>query len=87
MNWVKENWGVLAVVAAFCIGYVEFRIKENVDDTVGGIAFVSPDAFDTKIAAVEREIEANKERIDSNKENADRLDSKIERIVDILLEP
>lgn len=83
MNWIKDNLAVLGIVAAFCVGYVEYRVKENTEDALGTVAFVKP----SELQALSREIDANAERIANNKEAGDKLDSKIERIVDILLEP
>jgi hypothetical protein len=87
MNFIKEYWFLITFIFAALIGYVEFRVKEAATTEVGGIAFVSPDELNSRIKDVEREVAANAERIENNKQNADKLDNKIERIVDILLEP
>lgn len=83
MQWIKEYWFLIVFMSVAFGIYVEWRVSETTVAKVGEVAFVAPD----ELQALSREVEANAERIANNKEANDKLDSKIERIVDILLEP
>jgi len=78
MSFVKDNGGVLAVIAviaAILAGYAEWRISVAVAAQFSAASLVSPAS-----------VAANTESI-KDLEGADlRMDNKIERIVDILLE-
>jgi len=86
MKHLKDYWFLIVFLMASFAGYVEFRVRANTSTEVGNIQFVSPDQLAERVEKLNREIQANAERIANNKENADKLDNKIERIVDILLE-
>lgn len=80
-NWqtVKDNWvQIVAGVFVFSVlsgAYVEWRILQNVKSYLQEAGLVAP----SRVKAVE-------EDIDDLEKADDRMDSKIERIVDILLE-
>ena len=84
MKFIKEYWAqisVLVLVTGIISGaYMEFRITKIVAATVK-LELVAIKAADPA------EVKANAESIEDLEKNADKLDSKIERIVDILLEP
>ena len=82
MNFIKENGGPLVVGAVMLgafIGYAELRIPAMVDAEMDGRGLVSVGDFDQ----VKKDLDEQKE---THNRDADRMDSKIERIVDILLE-
>lgn len=89
MNWVKENGGILVVLGVVVLllgGYAEWRISVAVDAKFIEQGTVSPakvDAIDTKIEAVKADVGVVRDQHNSDR---DRMDGKIERIVDILLE-
>lgn len=78
MNFIKSNGGLLAVLGVCFVlaaGYLEWRIDVNQRAQLAAADLASPAA-----------VEANTESIE-DLETADlRMDGKIERIVDILLE-
>lgn len=79
INVIKEYWAQI-VVAGLILGagsaaYVEWRIQSNVTKAVTAAGLVDPAAVDANTESI-----ADLEKVD------DKLDSKIERIVDILLE-
>ena len=78
MNFIKGNGGVLVivgVVAALLAGYNEWRISVAVTAQFEAASLVNPAS-----------VEANTESINDLEKADERMDSKIERIVDILLE-
>ena len=81
---IKEYWAqitVLVLVVGIVSGaYMEFRITKIVAATVK-LELVAIKAADPA------EVKANTESIDDLEKAGDRLENKIERIVDILLEP
>ena len=76
---IKDNWAQITVLGAIIVilggAYMEYRIGKNVNDAFKAASLVNP--------AV---VEANTESIEDLEKEAEKLDSKIERIVDILLE-
>lgn len=72
---IKENWLFFVVIAAGLVGYMEIRLHNIAQAEFDGLDIPSAD----KIEAIESDI------IDLEKAD-DRMDGKIERIVDILLE-
>ena len=82
MSFLQENGGMLAVlgVAVVVLGaFADWRIGVKVDEALAAQGFASSD----KITQIEEELDDQKV---VHKEDRDRLDGKIERIVDILLE-
>lgn len=82
MSFVKDNGGMLAVlgVAFVVIGaFADWRIGVKVNEALAAQGFASSD----KINEIKEDI-ADQKTI--HKEDRDRMDGKIERIVDILLE-
>lgn len=78
MNWVKENGGLIGLIgiASVAVGiFAELRIRQHLD------SMNIPS--DDRISAFEEKL--NEQKI-VHKDDRDRMDSKIERIVDILLE-
>ena len=78
MSFIRDNGGVLVIVgivAAILAGYAEWRIDVAVTDKLEKANIVSPD----KIGAMEGDI-SDLKRAD------DKMDDKITRIIDILLE-
>lgn len=79
MNWIKENLPVIVLVMGMFIGYAELRLPGMVAEEMdrrglaqtGDISSLKEDLEDQKVV---------------HKEDRDRMDGKIERIVDILLE-
>ncbi len=80
MQFIKEYWPQIVVIGiilgAGSAGYMEWRISSNVTAAFKAASLVNP-----------ADVEANAESIKDLEEYTDKLDSKIERIVDILLEP
>ena len=78
MNWIKENGGLIGLIgiASVAVGvFAELRIRQHLDS----MSIPSDD----RISAFEEKL--NEQKV-VHKEDRDRMDSKIERIVDILLE-
>lgn len=82
LSFIKDNGGVLAILALVAVllgAYAEWRIAEKVDERIQGkldaIAAVSPDRM-----------KAAEDRITRTEEADDKMDDKITRIIDILLE-
>ena len=89
MNWVKENGGVLvvgAVIFGLVLGYMELRAPKVVSAEMDQRGLVS----DATLGEYRAELDAVKEAAEREREeriaDRDRMDGKIERIVDILLE-
>jgi hypothetical protein len=92
-DFLSKNGGILAVLAvvvAVGAGYLEWRIDSAVQAKFSAEAQVSPSEFaalSDKLTALEN---THRREVDSvasqHQTDADRMDSKIERIVDILLE-
>ena len=83
-QFISNNGGmlaVLAVVGVILAAYAEWRIGEAVSAKIDAVTLqqISPD----KIEAIEGDI---KEVRTQHSADSERMDSKIERIVDILLE-
>lgn len=84
---IKENWALLSIVATALVGaagwgartFVEDYVDQVVEAKMMAIGEVSAD----RVAAIEKDVEENRERHVSD---AGRLDQKVERIVQILLE-
>lgn len=82
MSFLKDNGGVIGVgiiIISFIVGYSELRLPNMIDQELSSRGLVSTD----KITEIEKDITEQKE---THKDDRDRLDGKIERIVDILLE-
>ena len=82
MSWVKDNGGAIAVAAvALAIGaaYLEWRISVAVTGEIEAVGLISPATID----AMKDDIADQKE---THNRDSERMDGKIERIVDILLE-
>jgi hypothetical protein len=81
-DFIKENGGPLAIAAtALIIGaaYLEWRIDEITEVKLAEAGIVSVDRID----AIEGEVEDTQEQ---HKLDSDRMDRKIEKVVDVLLE-
>ena len=87
-QWLKDNVLVLLGICGIAgAAYIEWRIMSNVQDAVNNAGSITPDQL-----AIERErIKANAAAIAKlevhHDQDATRIDGKVERIVDILLEP
>jgi len=82
MSFLKNNGGLLVVgaaVLALVAGYMELRAPVLISNELSERGLVSTD----KVAAMEQDIADQKE---THNRDSERMDSKIERIVDILLE-
>lgn len=82
MSFVKDNGGMLAVlgVAIVMVGaFADWRIAVKVEDALAAKGFATSD----KISEIESDLAEQKQ---VHREDRDRIDSKVERIVDILLE-
>ncbi len=84
MSFVQDNGGplaIIAVVGALIVGYIELRlpseaeIDAKIDDRFVAAGNVPPHRMDRA-----------EEKIGDLEENDDKLDSKIERVVQILME-
>lgn len=78
MNWIKENGGLIGLIgiASVAVGvFAELRIRQHLE------SMNIPS--DVRIASLEEKLDEQKQ---THREDRDRMDSKIERIVDILLE-
>lgn len=78
MNFLKENGGLIAVLAACAVvgaAYLEWRIDVNQREQLAAAELASP-----------ADVAANTESIEDLEKADERMDGKIERIVDILLE-
>ena len=87
MTWIKEYWFLIVFMSVAFGIYVEWRVQETTKTTVDGVEFVSPAALTALETALTARSELVDTKLDGLEKNADKLDSKIERIVDILLEP
>ena len=84
-NFVQDNGGMLAVLAvcfAIGAGYLEWRISVNTSDAIDAAGAVTPAQLQL-VANTQSEI---RQDIDDLKANDTRFDSKLDRIIDILLE-
>ena len=82
IDFIKDNGGPLVIAAAaLAIGaaYLEWRIDEITEVKLAAAGIVSLDRID----AIESEVEDTQEQ---HQIDADRIDRKIERVVDVLLE-
>ena len=75
----------LAITAAITLAglFLHFQVKSQVETQLAAAGYPSS----AKIELMQKDIDANEERIETLKVTSEKLDSKIERIVDILLEP
>ena len=81
-DFIKENGGPLVIAAtALLIGaaYLEWRIDEITEVKLAEAGIVSVDRID----AIEGEVEDTQEQ---HRRDSERMDDKIERVVDVLLE-
>ncbi len=89
MSFIKENGGPLvigAVVLTLLAGYVELRAPQMIGTEMDSRGLVSTETvnnIENNISAVAKDVAEQKE---THNRDADRMDGKIERIVDILLE-
>ena len=84
-KFIADNGGILAVLAVcFVIGaaYLEWRIQVNATAAINNAGSVTP----AQLEAALKDIARNGEDIDSLEKVDERFESKIDRIVDILLE-
>lgn len=79
MNAIKENIVAILVIGGLFIGYIELRAPQMISDQMDERGLVKAGDF----AKVKEDLENQKV---VHKEDRDRMDGKIERIVDILLE-
>lgn len=82
IDFIKDNGGPLVIAGiALAIGatYLEWRIDEITEIKLSEAGIVSLDRID----AIEDEVEDTQEQ---HKLDSDRMDRKIERVVDVLLE-
>lgn len=79
MNAIKENIIAILVVGGLFIGYIELRAPQMVSAEMDKRGLVKVG----EVADIKQELENQKV---VHKEDRDRMDGKIERIVDILLE-
>ena len=80
------KWAISAGLSALVVLgglFLYFQVKSQVEQQLQDANYPSS----STIALIQKDIEANSERIVGLKETSDKLDSKIERVVDILLEP
>ena len=84
-DFIKDNGGVITLlIIALAIGaaYLDWRINSLVTETVNTAGYITPEQIEVfKVNQM-----GLKEDIGELKETADKLDGKIERIVQILLE-
>ena len=77
---IKDNWAQITVLGVIlmtaCGAFVEYRIGKNVDEAFKAADMINP-----------ADVAANTESIEDLEKESEKLDDKIERIVDILLEP
>ena len=81
-KFITENGGPIAIaVIALAIGaaYLEWRIDEITEMKLAQAGIVSVDRID----AIEGEVEDTQEQ---HRRDSERMDDKIERVVDVLLE-
>lgn len=80
---VKANWGQLmataVVVLTVCAAYVEWRIVQNVDEKVR-TEFVAQKVVSKSV------VDANTESIKDLEKGQDKIEGKLDKIVDILIE-
>ena len=82
MTFVRDNGGMLAVLGVMLVvlgAFADWRISVKVEEALGDKGFATSD----KITEIEEDLADQKV---VHKEDRDRMDGKIERIVDILLE-
>lgn len=84
-EFIKDNGGVITLlIIALAVGaaYLDWRINSLVTETVNTAGYITPEQIEVfKINQM-----GLKEDIGELKETAEKLDGKIERIVQILLE-
>lgn len=86
MSWLKDNLPVIILVIGLFIGYAELRLPSMVADEMAKRGLVTNGELESihgKIDAVDEKLSEQKQ---THKDDRDRMDGKIERIVDILLE-
>lgn len=79
MKWIKDNLPVIILVVGLFIGYAELRLPSMVSAEMANQGLAS----NSKVADLEKDLEDQKV---VHKDDRDRMDDKIERIIDILLE-
>jgi hypothetical protein len=82
MSFIKDNGGLIAVATVALVvlaAFGEWRISVAVDEALAVKGFATSD----KITELQKDMADQKE---VHNDDRDRLDGKIERIVDILLE-
>ena len=82
MKFIQNNGGtitVAAVVLAIVAGYMEWRVSVIVGAEMDAVGLVSTD----RVTSIEKDMAETRE---THAADSTRMDGKIERIVDILLE-
>ena len=81
---LKAIVGLVITAAVALAGlFLHFQVKSQVETQLAAAGYPSS----ATIELMQKDIDANEERIETLKVTSEKLDSKIERIVDILLEP
>jgi len=82
IKFLKENWFLFVFGAAVFAGYVEYRVRDTVAVEVHAI-----DAVDSNtIGMLRKDIEVLAKDIGANKAQNDKVEAKLDKIIDILLE-
>ena len=80
------KWAISAGLSALVVLgglFLYFQVKSQVETQLKDAGYPSSSV----VELMQKDIEANEERIGDLKKSSDKLDVKIEKIVDILLEP
>ena len=81
---LKAIVGLVITAAVALAGlFLHFQVKSQVETQLAAAGYPSSATIDL----IKKDIEANRERFGTLKEQSDNQSDKIERIVDILLEP
>lgn len=81
LQTIKDNWFLIVAAAAAFAAYVEWRVNDTVDVQVHSI-----DAVDTgTLALLQKDVETIAEGVEDNKERHEKVDNKLDKIIDILL--
>lgn len=84
MNWIKENGGLLAIMAfgALVLGaYAEWRIDVSVAQHLASMDI----GTDAKIVDMDKNIASNKALSERNKEEIDDAERRVEQAFEILM--
>jgi len=84
-DFIKENGGPIAIaVIALAIGttYLEWRIDVHTTKAISNAGAVTP----AQLALLQKDVETIGDAVEDNKIRHDRTDTKLDRIIDILLE-